>query len=232
MSVLKEKNEKLKKIYHNPTPFLFYKMYKENKKNECKAFTVSEKMMILSYFDFVEEKKPMKEIADDLKIAKSTLMGIIENRMIIEKNYRDNSWNLKRYRFRQSEHPLIDRCLFIWMNNIFENPSSGIVINASSIKYTAEKFQVLLGDGKKDISDSYIQRWRERNNIKSYPIVGQSSGADTQSFNNWKTRIFQQILGMFEEKNIFNLDETGILFLYTLFYHIIVFFFFFMYFIF
>jgi hypothetical protein len=45
--------------------------------------------------------------------------------------------------------------------------------------------------------------------IRSYFVVGDSSGADTQIFSDWKRKILPNILENFNEKEIFNLDETG-----------------------
>jgi hypothetical protein len=177
-----------------------------------RSFSLVEKINILANYDFHVGKKSAKEIADDLGLKRTTLNSIIENRKAIENVMLSVYCNPNAFHIRSSEHPLVDRALFIWLNNLFENRKVGVVVDGESIKCAAEKFLSLL-EGGCTLSPSFIQRWRDRHNVKSYSISGESSSADVESFSQWKLNSLPNILMQFDTRNVFNLDETGLKYL-------------------
>jgi hypothetical protein len=102
------------------------------------------------------------------------------------------------------------------MNNIYENPAAGMIVDSSSIKCAAKNFQKLFED-KTELSESFIQRWRERYNVKSYYVAGHSSSADFKSFENWKKTVFESVIEKYDAANIYNVDESGF-FLFNFFF--------------
>jgi transposase len=139
------------------------------KKKEKKrmAHSIVDNVKIISFYVHYVSEKSTVEIAKLLNLRITTLQSIVERRSHIERVVRDNGWNLKRYHIRRSAHPLIDRALYIWMNNIYENPATGMIIDGASIKCAAENFESLFEENT-DLSESLIRRWRERYNIKNY----------------------------------------------------------------
>jgi hypothetical protein len=85
-----------------------------------------------------------------------------------------------------------------------------VALSGESIKCAGEKFLLIL-ENKNTLSTSFIQRWCERYQIKSYAIAGESSSADVESFEHWKAEILPKILQKFHPQDIYNLDETGVL---------------------
>jgi hypothetical protein len=173
-----------------------------------KSYSISEKMMIISSYDYHIGDKSATEISKLLQIPRSTLNSILEERINIEKGFETN-YNLNQTRLRISRHPLVDRALVLWMHNVLDNPKEGTVINSLTLKIAAEKFQLLL-ENKKSISESFIQRWRGRHNIKKYLISGNASSSNFEGCEKWKRLILPPLLKKYEARNIFNIDETGI----------------------
>jgi hypothetical protein len=103
----------------------------------------------------------------------------------------------------------VDDALDMWMKNIEENPQYGLIANTEILKQTAQEFQNLF-ENKNDISNSYIERWKKRFNIKSCCIYGQSSGSDIAAANTWKLTILPHILKKYIPRNIYNIDESAL----------------------
>jgi hypothetical protein len=180
-----------------------------------KKISILEKMKIISYYYENISIKSLSEIISDLKISKSTLLTIIENESTIE-NANKLNVNCKNYRLRNCNHPLLDRCMYHWINNIGDNPHLNVIVDSNSLLSISSKFQNLLNDNA-EISTSFIERWKKRYSISSLKISGESSGNDIKSFEQWKDSVFPFIKQNYDEKNIFNLDETGYfkIFIYT-----------------
>jgi hypothetical protein len=181
-----------------------------------KSFSIAEKMEIISYYDIYSNVLTKTEIAKNLKIKRSSLYQIIEDRLVIENLFVENKFSSNLKKNRNSDYPLLDKCLTIWIENISNNPESGIVVDGNSLKSAAETFASLLGN-KINISEGHLQRWRNKNHIRSHRISGESASADWISFENWKEKTIPQILSSYSPENIFNLDETGFNFIYFLY---------------
>jgi hypothetical protein len=177
-----------------------------------KSYRINEKMIIIAVYDYHISEKSPAEILKILQIPRSTLNSILEERYNIEKAFQTN-YNLNKSRFRISEHPLVDRALVLWVNNVLDNPSQSIIINSLTLKFAAEKFQLIL-ENEKNITECFIQRWRKRHNIKKYKISGNASSSNFEGCEEWKKLILPPLLEKYGARNIFNVDETGFNFIF------------------
>jgi hypothetical protein len=178
-------------------------------KKKRKSLTFPEKFEVICFYDLNSSSMNFTQISRALDLPRPSLDNILKDRILIETVVSNKIYNTKRKRLRDSSFPLLDRCLLVWLNCIGDNPESGIIVNNDSLKVAAENFQTLLGDNKITISDQFLQKWRNRYDIRSYIISGESSSADLNSFEKWK-KMIPEILSKYEPKNIFNLDETAL----------------------
>jgi hypothetical protein len=182
-------------------------MISEKKRN---SISISKKKEILSYYDENCDMMSVSDISVALNIPRTTLNGIIENRHVVENIWKNSSFDNNRKRCRESKIPLLDKCLIFWLNQIGNNPEAAIIVDGNQMKYAAENFKKLLGEEELLISDSYLERFRNRHQIKSYSISGESSSSDLNSFQKWRTDTIPLILEKYRVEDIYNLDETGL----------------------
>ena len=60
-------------------------------------------------------------------------------------------------------------------------------------------------------SEGWLQKWKQRNNVRSYKVCGESGNVDLEAAAQWKTSLTSLISG-YDLKNVFNMDETGFFF--------------------
>jgi hypothetical protein len=178
-------------------------------KKQRNSLTFAEKFQILAFHDFYIEFNSVADIAKELKLNRTTLISIIENREYIEHVMKNSYFNPQKKHFRKSNHPLVDDALWIWVNNVADHPEKGLIIDGESLRNAGEYFQISL-EGKKDILQSYIQRWRERVDVKYYSISGEASGSNSKLFKSWFIITLPKFFEKYNENNIFNIDETGV----------------------
>jgi DNA-binding transcriptional regulator LsrR (DeoR family) len=172
-----------------------------------RKFTFKEKGEIICFYDENISIKSKTEISKELNISRSTLNTILENRNQLEFQFQNSTINLKRSHHRTSFFPLLDKCLFIWINNINSNKLS-VPVDTNILQSAGNKFRELLNIEEK-ISEGYLQRLRERYNLKSLKISGYKESADEEAFQQWKLGTLHYIEKNYDAKDIFNLDETG-----------------------
>jgi hypothetical protein len=173
-----------------------------------RSFTIDQKMKIILDYERMKENKSKSQIAEELGIKRTSLLTILENKDIINSNCEKNEVNKKISHFKNSNFQELYKCLLYWVNNMNDNPKTGVMVNNNSIDYAIGVFKNLLHI-KKEISPSFVQRWRNRYAVKSYTISGESESCDVRSYKNWKQSTLNFILEKYELCNIFNLDEAG-----------------------
>jgi hypothetical protein len=181
-------------------------------KRKRNSYSIQEKTKIIFDYEKMKDNKSNSEIAEELNLKRTTLLTILENKNKIISNCEKNNINKMFSHFRNSNYPILDKCLFYWVNNINDNPKNCIMVNDYSIDYAINKFKNLL-QIEGNISTSFIQRWRKRCGIKRYRIRGESQSCDFNSYQIWKSSTLSFIQENYEAANIFNLDESGLVFL-------------------
>ncbi|KAH6566437.1 hypothetical protein BASA62_006688 [Batrachochytrium salamandrivorans] len=56
------------------------------------------------------------------------------------------------------------------------------------------------------------QKWKQRNNVQSYKISGESGNVDLAGAEQWKSSLTTMFTG-YDLRNVFNMDETGFFYL-------------------
>ncbi|KAH6599244.1 hypothetical protein BASA50_003130 [Batrachochytrium salamandrivorans] len=89
-----------------------------------------------------------------------------------------------------------------------------------SIRATADKFKgkakqiaTQIGVGVDEFSalEGWFQKWKKRNNVRSYKISGESGNMDLTGAEQWKSSLTTMFTG-YDLRNVFNMDETGFFF--------------------
>ncbi len=60
-------------------------------------------------------------------------------------------------------------------------------------------------------SEGWLQKWKQRNNVRLYKIGGESRNVDLEHAEQWKLS-FKTLLIGYDLKNVFNMDEMGFFF--------------------
>jgi hypothetical protein len=61
------------------------------------------------------------------------------------------------------------------------------------------------------VSKGWLQKWKQRNNVQSYKIHGESGNVNLERAEQWKLSLKTLLIGN-DLKNVFNMDETGFFF--------------------
>jgi hypothetical protein len=179
---------------------------KNVKRRIRRSYTLEQKVEVIEYYTNNVKAKNMCEMAKELKIPRGSLRTIIENKDIIINN---NFINKKKTHIRNTQHPFIERALYIWMRNVQDNPQRGITINGDTLKEVAGNFSKIM-KSEEVISSGFIERWCRKHNVRCYNIPGQSSSCDKLMLDVWRQLALPKIINSFDRKDIFNLDETGV----------------------
>lgn len=87
----------------------------------------------------------------------------------------------------------------------------GIPVSEPVIKEKALEAAILLNIKQFKASNSWFEKFLKRHNITFRNICGESAKVDGDLEANWKNRL-PDILANYGPRNIYNLDETGLLF--------------------
>jgi hypothetical protein len=195
-------------------------IYRENQKFKWKSFTIHQKKQIILKYDNIIKENPYRKktsICEELDIHSNTLNGILEEREFIENISKKELLSKNCLHQRLSSLPMLDECLYMWISNVNNTPKAKVTVAENTLDVMVNQFKKLLGIEKR-ISQSFLERWRKRYKIRSVKICGQSNGADKITFEQWKENNLKNIFENFEKNNILNLDETGLIFVYFIFF--------------
>ena len=174
-----------------------------------KRFSFAEKYEILKELD-AGAKRPFLERKHG--ISHGTLAGFltsIEASISTASNLGSKSTKLSRY-------PEIEAALLEWFRCLKstapEESVTGPFLLEKS-KYIAEKLKTRNVPGYLEpvfLDLNWIERWKKRHNITSRQISGESQSADHEGADNWLSKQLKLIKEEFQNKDIFNADETGL----------------------
>ncbi|KAH6565454.1 hypothetical protein BASA60_009889 [Batrachochytrium salamandrivorans] len=63
--------------------------------------------------------------------------------------------------------------------------------------------------GEFSVSKDWSQKWKQRNNVQSYKISGESGNVDLAGAEQWKSSLTTMFTG-YDLRIVFNMDETGV----------------------
>ncbi|KAL2630270.1 hypothetical protein R1flu_014956 [Riccia fluitans] len=172
----------------------------EPEKKKRKLVDVNTKLAIVKH---LSEGHSIRATADKFGISKGTVQAAKENRESILNKAESNHSLSKARIVEQSEVNVI---LWRWFASarVKGYPISGPILQAKA-KQIANELGVEGGDFS--ASEGWLHKWKERNNVRSYKISGESGNVDLERAEQWKSTLKSLLLG-YDLKNVFNMDET------------------------
>lgn len=104
--------------------------------------------------------------------------------------------------------PKVDAALFRWFKDVQSENIMGIT--GQDLQKKAVDLAKQLGLGDVEVTLSWINRWKQRHNVISKKISGESGCVDDRIVKDWLATTLPLIFADFDPSDIFNADETGV----------------------
>lgn len=173
-------------------------------KRKLNTFSIEVKKQIIDEVEKSSKKK--KDIAKMFGIPSSTLSTILKNKATILEKFEEGLG--KRKKLKTSEFPDMEKCLMMW---ITQCRTQNIPLDGLVIKEKAESFAKELGHLNFKGSNGWFENFKKRNNIAFFKMCGESACVDEEVCEEFRKKI-SLILKDYDEKDVFNADETGLFF--------------------
>ena len=183
-----------------------------NANKSCKrnALSIADKLKILKKFDSRGRSETLKNVADSLKIPKTTLQTIVKNREKIEASAVNS--NVMRKKSKCAKYEDMEEILIEWIGQARHGniPLSGPIIQQKALEimqsFKIEDFTASTG---------WLNRFNKRYGIVYKQICGESESVNEEDVNVWLNNILPNYLKRYDPKNIFNVDEFGLFYKLT-----------------
>lgn len=163
----------------------------------------------LKVLEAVRNRKTQTEIAKEFKISQSQVSNIKKNAHKIEEEWRNNG-SLDRKRKRKSNFDEIDQAVLEWFH---AKRTKGALINGAMIMQKTEEIAKSLENADNfSSSKGWLYRLQQRNNLKFKTLHGESGSVDEAVCDQWIKETLEPILIAYDQKDVFNCDETSLLF--------------------
>lgn len=174
-------------------------------KRKYNELTIEKKKEII---EKLQKGRSQRSLASEYEVHHTTISYIKKNRDSILELWNQNCGADRKRKIRDSEHEEINRLTF----NFFEAcRSKGIPITGPMLQSKAKSIADAIGDENFTASNGWLQSFLNRHNISLKAISGESQDIDTNAVLSWKERL-PNICAGYDERNIFNADETGLFF--------------------
>lgn len=170
--------------------------------NKRVALSIKQKVAILT-----EIKDSTKlEISKKYGCSLDTINRVLRNKNAILQSSKTCN-NLSRKRDRVGKSKKVDQAVSKWFDQM---RLSGAVVSTNMIMEKAKQFAISLKE-EFDPSLGWLYRWQRREGISLKKIHGESLSADHEGATDFQT-ILPSLIAEYNPKDIFNADETGLLF--------------------
>lgn len=172
-----------------------------------KAFSIEDKVKIIRC---IECGANQSAICKEFSLSKSTVSNIWKNRSMIISAHEKNLDGAKKLRRAEKEN--VEEALLKWFT-IQRNrnlPVTGVMLQNKANEF-AERFE----EKGFVCSNGWLDRFKKRNNISGAKVVGEASSVTESVVENWKTKVWPDVIQNYEEKDIFNADEAGLFYKMT-----------------
>ncbi|KAK9722522.1 Tc5 transposase DNA-binding domain [Popillia japonica] len=160
----------------------------------------------LAILEEVDKKQISKtKIAEKFKIPKSTLSTIIKNKNKID-NAIASGKQVFNKRLKGARYPELETQLIEWFT---EMRLKAIPLNGPTIQQKAKSIAAKLKITECDFSSGWLYRFQKRHGISAHVISGEKNKVNEQTVDEWKQE-FRLIRQHYSDKDVFNIDETGV----------------------
>ncbi|XP_069164210.1 tigger transposable element-derived protein 7-like [Procambarus clarkii] len=148
-------------------------------------------------------------LAAEFNVGKSTVCDIKRQKDNIRKFLAssDSGALNKRKTIKGSANTNLDEAVYKWFN---QERSVGMPLGGDAIKTAADKFAQKMNIPDFRASEGWLQRFKNRHNIKNRKVCGESLSADTDSVEPFKHKLNDYIItNDLRRFQVYNADETG-----------------------
>ena len=85
-------------------------------------------------------------------------------------------------------------------------------VNGPILIQKAEEISKQLGHNEFRVSEGWFYRWKKRHDLSYIKLHGEASEANTKAAAEWTSCNMQELLKKYESANIYNADETALIF--------------------
>ena len=172
-----------------------------NKKR--KVLTLEQKVKVIK---LNEKGDSHRVIVESFEVGKTQIGSIVKNKDEILKQWENGAdGNRKIVKARRCLYPELNEKIFEWVSSARAKniPITGRMIQEKAIILSTE-----LGYDDFTASNGWLNRFQIRHNIKCSILSGESADVPTDVIEDWSKRL-SDICSGYDDKNIFNCDETG-----------------------
>ncbi|XP_067391773.1 tigger transposable element-derived protein 4-like [Emydura macquarii macquarii] len=149
----------------------------------------------------------LSSVAKLFGISKSQAGRIGRSREQILADWRTNA-NPLRKRKREGKGGEVEDALFLWFQQAL---ARGERLSGPILKAKAQ--ELALNSGREfEATDGWLCRWKTRHNIVFKRPHGEKQDADVGRAQSWVSEVLPSLLASYSAENIFNADETGLLY--------------------
>jgi transcriptional regulator with XRE-family HTH domain len=166
---------------------------------------LSKKYEIVSFWES-NRHLSQRDIALRFGIPTTTLGDMLKNATKIKESF-ENAKRQRKTRFDE-----VNVALLAWFKETrMNNPE--VAISGRVLLEKANNFGKQLAHSEDSISAAWIDRWKTRHNIVSKKMCGESAAVRESELlvHEWKAIKLRQILDTLSPRDIYNADETGLL---------------------
>ncbi|KRZ73714.1 Tigger transposable element-derived protein 4 [Trichinella papuae] len=171
---------------------------------KLKTLSIGSKIELLDAL--MSKKRTRKELAAQYGNALSTISRIVKNKKEIQAHQLKNL-DASKQRFCKRRFDMIDRAVDVWF---MQMKSKSAVITGPMILEAARTFVQKLKIVNFSASTGWLDGWKKRRNIVCLKFHGEKADADNESGIEWSKNALPCLLGGYEARNIFKVDESGL----------------------
>jgi len=171
--------------------------------NKRKALSLTERMDVVKRLDSNEIQA---SIAKSYGVHHSSISRIMKQKEQIFEDWQNNT-NLDRKRKRTGKAEDVEEALLRWFS---QARSRQLPVSGPLLMEKANSLAEGLGLTDFKTTVGWLERWKERNNIKFKKQHGEKQDADDWGAERWVTEVLPDIIKDYEPQDIFNADETGL----------------------
>ncbi|GBM18126.1 Tigger transposable element-derived protein 4 [Araneus ventricosus] len=172
-----------------------------------KAFSIEDKVKFIRK---LQNGKSQSAICKEFSLPKSTVATIWKSRDSIISAYEKNINGCKRLRKAEKEN--VEEALFKWFTL---KRSKNLPITGTILQEKANEFAALFEEKSFVCSNGWVDRFKKWHNIRSSKVVGEATSVCSSDINHWMVNFWPDIIRNYDEKDIFNTDETGLFYKLT-----------------
>ena len=167
---------------------------------------LADKMKVIEYAK-QNQSAGTRKIADVFNCGRSQIQTILKNQESITRDYETNA-PAARKRLRGPQYEDIDSTVYDWYCLARQRlvPVTGSMLQEEALIIASS-----LGINEFKASNGWLQRFKDRNNIKQLVVSGESGDVSEETVAAWRERLVTLTQG-YSPENIWNEDETGCFF--------------------